>query len=291
MGEYLRLKSRIYLNQTRDDTSIVNEDDPALALKSLPGRRFGISKRVRPPFGAYVLRTGKDDAIRVVEGKKIIAEESWGNFALTGAHNEENLMAAIGLCYSIGIDPQEALRAAKDFKAGDHRLEFVGRFKGVNYYDDSKGTNSGAVVAALSGFPQKSVILILGGRDKDMDFSPLIEPVRQKVKKLILIGESKDRIKNRLKGTAPMAKAQTMEKAVEESIRSAAPGDTVLLSPACASFDMFKNYKERGEVFQAEVIRQNSPPQAPDPEETGVPSRGAPAPAKNPRAPARGAYK
>jgi UDP-N-acetylmuramoylalanine-D-glutamate ligase len=194
-----------------------------------------------------------EDIIRVVDGDKILAEAAWKDFAMKGFHNEENLMAAAGLCISIGADPQKALKAAKDFKVSDHRLEYVATINGADYYDDSKGTNVGAVITALANFKDSSVILILGGRDKDMDFKPLRPHVKLKARRLILLGETKEKIRTALRGAVSTITVKDMAAAVEAAARSARPGDTVLLSPACASFDMFKSYKERGEVFQREV--------------------------------------
>jgi UDP-N-acetylmuramoylalanine--D-glutamate ligase len=305
MEEYLRLKRRIYQNQDEGDFAIINEDDPLVAAETTKGKRFGFSRKIRPGFGAYVVRGGESagnqdpegdaflgqdsqgqaspnqdspnqaspnqdsqgqdspnqdsithegkDLIRIKDGEKILAEASWGDYSMKGSHNQENLMAAAGLCLAFGADPQKALEAAMDFKVSDHRLERVGTFGGADYYDDSKGTNVGAVMTALSNFKRSSVILIMGGRDKDMDFKLLRPLAGEKVRILILMGESKERIRGALKGTTSMVDAEDMEGAVRIAAKEARPGDTVLLSPACASFDMFKNYKERGEVFQREV--------------------------------------
>lgn len=260
MGEYFRLKCRIFQNQGPDDMAILNEDELTISLKSVRGRRFGFSRRSRPAFGAWVEAEGGREIVRVADGGTVLGERPWDTLGLRGAHNQENLMAAVGLAMSLGRGAQESLDAAVGFSVPDHRLEFVGCWNGIDWYDDSKGTNSGAVATALRNFRDGSVVLILGGRDKDMDFRILKEPVRAKVRHLILMGEARERIKSSLRGTSAMTSVSSMDEAVTAALRHARGGDTVLLSPACASFDMFSGYRERGEVFQREVRRQNENP-------------------------------
>jgi UDP-N-acetylmuramoylalanine--D-glutamate ligase len=258
MATYLKMKSRIFLNQDENDTAVVNIDDSELINIKTKARRFCFSRKTRPDFGAYV-KSGKDtEIIRVVIDGKVLGEIDWKNYSMFGSHNQENLMAAIGLSMSLGADPEKALINAIDFTVADHRLELVGRFGGVSYYDDSKGTNVGAVITALQNFPSKSVILILGGRDKNLDFASLKEPVKEKVKHLVLMGEAKDKIKLALKDASDYTCVNSMVDAVSVCKTKAKSGDIVLLSPACASFDMFSSYKERGKVFQEETRRQNS---------------------------------
>ncbi|MDR1037426.1 MAG: UDP-N-acetylmuramoyl-L-alanine--D-glutamate ligase [Deltaproteobacteria bacterium] len=257
MGEYFRLKCRIFEKQKAEDMAVVNEDDTVIRLKTLKARRFGFSRISRPGFGAWVDGSSGEDVIRVVDGVRILAERPWSSFGLSGVHNQENLMAAVGLAVGLGRGAQEAMDAAEGFAVPDHRLEFVGSWKGVAWYDDSKGTNSGAVATALRNFNDQSVVLILGGRDKDMDFRPLKEPVRTKARHLVLMGEAKERLKSCLRGLASISSVNSMGGAVSVALSKARPGDTVLLSPACASFDMFSGYKERGDVFQREARRQN----------------------------------
>jgi UDP-N-acetylmuramoylalanine--D-glutamate ligase len=262
MGAYFRLKCRVFANQTSQDTAVVNEDDAAIALKSLVARRFGFSRRKRPAYGAWTESRKGEIWIMAGDGNAVAGEAPWSAYGLVGTHNQENLMAAVGLAMSLGHGAQEALDAAEGFKMPEHRLEYVGSWNEVDWYDDSKGTNSGAVATALQNFPDGTVVLILGGRDKEMDFRPLKAPVRAKARHMIMIGEARGRLKSTLRGVAPMTSADSMEDAVAQAIAKAQPGDTVLLSPACASFDMFSGYKERGEVFQREARRQNENPSA-----------------------------
>ncbi|MDR2340326.1 MAG: UDP-N-acetylmuramoyl-L-alanine--D-glutamate ligase [Deltaproteobacteria bacterium] len=258
MGAYLAAKARIFQNQGPSDVAVLNLDDPGLSGLSPKARLFGFSRVKDPgPFGARVIGRGPNDWVQAFERGGLVAEAPLSDFELPGPHNQENLMAALGLARSLGAGLKEALGAAKGFRIAGHRMERVGTFQGVSYYDDSKGTNTGAVMAALSGLPDGKVILIMGGRDKDMDFAPLQGPVRAKVKHLILIGEAADKLESVLGGAAPLSRASSMGDAVGISRAKAEDGDAVVLSPGCASFDMFKDYKDRGDTFKREVLSQN----------------------------------
>ena len=166
-----------------------------------------------------------------------------------GRHNALNALAAIGLCRAIGLAYTPLLTTLRDYEAQAHRSNFVRSIKGIDFIDDSKGTNVGATQAALQGMG-RPVVIILGGMSKGQDFSPLINPIKQYARAVLLIGVDKDIIENTLKETGvPIEKCETLEQAVELSMNYAQEGDVVLLSPACASFDMFKGYHHRGEVF------------------------------------------
>jgi UDP-N-acetylmuramoylalanine--D-glutamate ligase len=251
MNEYIKQKFKIFNRQSSGDWAIVNDDDPFLSDQKFKAKRFSFSLKTRPDFGAWV-NPKQNDVIVVVDGQKVLAEAPVSSFQLRGGHNYENIMAAVGLSMSYGISAENSLLAAMDFNPGDHRLQFVGSFKGVNYYDDSKGTNIGAVVRALESF-DTPVLLIAGGRDKDLDFNLLREIVREKVRELILLGECKYKIKDALKGCTKITIAESMKEAVNIASNLANLGEIVLLSPACASFDMYNNYKERGDDFSNEV--------------------------------------
>jgi UDP-N-acetylmuramoylalanine--D-glutamate ligase len=161
-------------------------------------------------------------------------------------------MAATGLAMAAGVSPTVALAAATTFSPSDHRLQPVGEFGGVKFVDDSKGTNVGAVASAIKSF-SSPIVLILGGRDKDLDFGYLAPFVREKVKHLVIMGECREKILKSLAGEAPHDLVWDMAEAVSAAVKVAKSGDVVLLSPACASFDLFENYKRRGEVFAQEV--------------------------------------
>jgi UDP-N-acetylmuramoylalanine--D-glutamate ligase len=251
MAEYFRAKTRILINQTPRDLAVLNEDDPLLFHKNTVAARFGFSRRKRQRNGAWIHRGD----ILVAEAGRETARRSWADFKLEGVHNQENVMAAVGLASKLGISAQKALDAAVDFVPRKHRLELVGEYGQVKYYDDSKGTNIGAVTMALASF-KSPVVLIVGGQAKGQDFRLLYKPVHDKVKQLVLIGEDRDKIGTALAGAAPISVADSMAEAVQQARAAATKGSVVLLSPACASFDMFKDYKHRGETFAKEVRRQ-----------------------------------
>ncbi|MDR1083741.1 MAG: UDP-N-acetylmuramoyl-L-alanine--D-glutamate ligase [Deltaproteobacteria bacterium] len=252
MADYFHLKCRIFDNQTTEDVAVLNEDDYLLSRKTVKGRRFGFSRRRRPPVGGYVRQEPREDVLVIVEGEKILAEAPWSEFKLFGTHNQENVLASVGLAMAVGMEAGEALLGARDFRPGDHRLQLVDEINGIRYYDDSKGTNVGAVAKALENFDDP-IVLIAGGRDKDLDFAFLRPLIEEKVKNLVLIGETQDKMRAAFRGAAPVSLADSMEEAVSVASRLASAGQIVLLSPACASFDMFKDYKDRGEAFCREV--------------------------------------
>jgi UDP-N-acetylmuramoylalanine--D-glutamate ligase len=188
----------------------------------------------------------------VVDGDLVLAKRPWADFRLIGHHNIDNVMAATGLAMAAGVAPAVALAAATTYSPSDHRLQPVGQYGGIRFVDDSKGTNVGAVASAIQSFTSP-IVLILGGRDKDLDFAYLAPFIRQKVKHLVLMGECREKILKSLEGEAPHTMVWDMAQAVAAAIKVAQPGEVVLLSPACASFDLFENYKQRGEIFAQEV--------------------------------------
>ncbi len=167
-------------------------------------------------------------------------------------HNLENIMAALILALDAGADPEACRDVLANFYGLPHRLEWVGDIRGVSYYDDSKGTNVGAVARSLAHF-DRPIILIAGGRDKDSDFSLLNDLIQSRVKALVLIGETRERLARIWQGLAPAYLADDMAAAVALTADLADPGDVVLLSPACASFDMYRDYVHRGQTFQCLV--------------------------------------
>jgi UDP-N-acetylmuramoylalanine--D-glutamate ligase len=251
MDGYFKAKKRIYNLQTSSDVAVANLDDELAGRVDGPARVFGFSRQRRPDFGAWF----NEGVIEVVDGETVLGRRSWSDFSLIGGHNIENVMAAVGLAWAAGADPQAALDEATSFRPSDHRLQLVARYDGVSFIDDSKGTNVGAVASALSSF-DRPIILIAGGRDKDLDFDYLIPYVREKVKRLVLMGECREKMFKSLGQAAPTDKVADLKAAVAVSLANAQRGDIVLLSPACASFDQFKNYKHRGEAFALEVVRQ-----------------------------------
>jgi UDP-N-acetylmuramoylalanine--D-glutamate ligase len=172
---------------------------------------------------------------------------------LAGSHNAANALAALALCRAVGLPMPLLVKALRAFRGLPHRVEKVAEFGGVAYYDDSKGTNVGATLAALRGLGRK-VVLIAGGDGKGQDFSPLEPAVQAHARAVVLIGRDGPRIEHAIRGaTVPRLHAEDMAAAVRAARDAALPGDAVLLSPACASFDMFRDYAHRAEVFVAAV--------------------------------------
>jgi UDP-N-acetylmuramoylalanine--D-glutamate ligase len=172
--------------------------------------------------------------------------------SLKGAHNLENVLAAVCVGTLAGINPAEIRRAVSEFKAVEHRLEFVAKVRGVEYYNDSKATNVDATIKALESFPGR-IHLILGGKDKGSDYSVLNPLLKERVKRVYTMGAAAAKIESQAQGTE-IVSAGTLEAAVKRANESATAGDVVLLAPACASFDQFKNYEHRGQVFK-EIVR------------------------------------
>ena len=173
---------------------------------------------------------------------------------LPGLHNLENVLAAAGTALTAGADRESVAAVLREFSGLEHRLEFVREKNGIRYINDSKGTNVGAAAKSVAGFMQP-IILIAGGLDKGSDFSSLYDLLRQKVKLLILIGKAADTMQHALRGATETVRARTLPEAVLLASEKAVAGDVVLLSPACASFDMFKDFEERGRQFKEAVTR------------------------------------
>ncbi len=247
--DYVEAKSRLFMNQKASDHSVLNAADPVVeqAASSCKARRvyFNIADDQRDGVwfdGRHIVLKGR-------EGKEVY-DPTVGR--LVGIHNIENMMAAILTARICGCPKEIVQQGLQAFNGLPHRLEFVGEIDGIQYFNDSKGTNVGAVVKSLQTFPGP-VILIAGGKDKGGDYSPLKNPIRRRVKHMILIGEARERMAYELRGAAPITMADSMRAAVMKAHDLAKSRDTVLLSPACSSFDMFRDYVERGETFRSLV--------------------------------------
>jgi UDP-N-acetylmuramoylalanine--D-glutamate ligase len=247
---YTDAKARIFENQQSDDFAVLNADDPTCV--ELAGRIrtqvFWFSRKEEVEQGAYV-RDGRV-LFRDAKGQQAVMLVS--EIPLKGAHNVENVLAAVCAGVLIGCKTEQIREAVQRFKAVEHRLEYVATIGGVEYYNDSKATNVDATIKALESFPA-NVHLILGGKDKDSDYTQLDELLRQRVKRVYTIGAAADKIESQIKGAAQIDHAETLEKALQHAAASADAGDIVLLAPACASFDQFRNYEHRGRVFK-EVV-------------------------------------
>ncbi len=177
--------------------------------------------------------------------------------SFTGSHNLENILSAIAIASLYRLEREAVREALLEFKGLPHRCEPVARIRGVDFINDSKATNEGAVKSCLESIAQP-IILIMGGKDKGANFFYLRNAIKERVKRVILLGEAKRVIKAQLNTICPLSEVENMRDAVREAFNKAQKGDCVLLSPACASFDQFKNYEERGKVFKEEVRKLGS---------------------------------
>jgi UDP-N-acetylmuramoylalanine--D-glutamate ligase len=258
-GEYIEAKVRIFANQNFGDLAILNKDDPIIRQYSekVKAKKVLFSLRERPTEGAF--SNGQTIFLRFGGEEE---EYSLAKAPLKGIHNIENMMAALTAARASRCSKKAIQNVINRFAGLEHRLEFVRAIEGIRFYNDSKGTNVGSVVKSLQSFSEP-VILIAGGKDKHGDLSPLKELIQKRVKHLILIGEAKERMNRELGGLTSTLMAKTMKEAVLLAYEKGKGGEVVLLSPACSSFDMFKDYKERGKVFKDTVLRLSTKSQAP----------------------------
>jgi len=256
---YMRAKHRIFLNQNSSDWAVLNADDGGSTEMAtslgVPSQIVYFSSKGSKAAHLYVC--GGHICTTLVSGQssetRVIALDE---LQIPGMHNVENVMAALGAVFcAMGTksdDLAAIVDAIRNFKGVEHRIEFVAEIDGVRFYNDSKATNVDSTIKALEAFAG-NIILILGGKDKGGDFTVLAPLIRERVRHIILIGAASDKIADQIAGTQPLSRADSMEDAVFKSAEMAASGDTVLLAPACASFDMFDNYEHRGRVFKDAV--------------------------------------
>jgi UDP-N-acetylmuramoylalanine--D-glutamate ligase len=247
LAGYLAAKQRIFARQTRDDVAVLNADEPEVAASPTAARRRSFS-----------LSTPVADGCRLEEGR--VVERAPGASArqlfaaadvpLPGPHNLENAMAAALLALAAGAPATGLAAGLRGFRGLPHRLERVGERAGVTYFDDSKGTNVAATARSLESFADGSVHVILGGRNKGADFRYLRPAALRKVRRAYLIGESAAELERALAGATELSRSGTLAAAVSEAAERARTGDAVVLSPACASFDQFRDYRDRGQSFQ-----------------------------------------
>lgn len=252
MQDYALAKAKVFWNENHDGIQVLNRNDPIVNAMALDGQKhitFGVDEP--PGEEDFGLVHDDDDDLWLAQGEAQLMKVS--ELTVNGLHNAANALAALAMCRALGVAMDPLLNALREFRGLPHRMEKVTAFNGVTFYDDSKSTNVGSTVAALSGMKQNAV-LIAGGEGKGQDFSHLRQAVSQGARAVVLIGRDAGIIANEIKDTGvPMYFAVTMEEAMQKSFLLAQPGDSVLLSPACASFDMFRNYIHRAEVFVAAV--------------------------------------
>ncbi|HEU4345802.1 MAG TPA: UDP-N-acetylmuramoyl-L-alanine--D-glutamate ligase [Candidatus Binatia bacterium] len=247
-SDYCRAKERIFKAQTKKDTAVLNRDDPLV---------WAMRERIQAQIVSFGF-SEVDQGIFATENEIIwrggSQEEKFplGRVKVRGVHNLENMMAAVATAKAVGIGAPVTQQVLEGFPGLEHRLEFVRETHGVRYYDDSKGTNVGAVVKSLASF-SGPVILIAGGVDKGGGYDALHDGLRQKVKRLVLFGAAKQKIAQALGHLTDTVLVDDLAAAVRDAFEHADPGDVVLLSPACSSFDMFRNYAERGNLFKSLV--------------------------------------
>jgi UDP-N-acetylmuramoylalanine--D-glutamate ligase len=242
---YVKAKARIFENQQHDDFVVLNADDASCQemAKAASSQVFWFSRKKEVTQGAWV-REGQI-VFRDSKGQRevMLAAE----IPLKGQHNLENILAAVCAGMLIGCAPATIAETVRAFKAVEHRLELVATIGGVDYYNDSKATNVDAAMKAIESFPG-NIHLILGGKDKGSDYSVLNSLLKERVKCVYTIGAAAGKIESQIK--AQVVRAETLENAVKLASEAAVPGDVVLLAPACASFDQFKNYEHRGRIFK-----------------------------------------
>ena len=252
-SDYAAAKHRIFTNQTADDLAILNADDE-ITLSWKDGLKARVSLlSVKKELDEGVFLRGRDLVCRADGKEKVLTTRD--EIFLRGLHNVENVLAAFAAGLACGASSDSMRETVKNFKGVEHRIEFVAEINGVKFYNDSKATSVDATSKALEALSDGDgkTILILGGRGKNAPYAPLVDLIEKSVRKIITIGEDADNIENQLKNHAAIVRASGMKDAVVKSFASAHRNDTVLLAPACASFDMFKSYEDRGTIFKHEV--------------------------------------
>jgi len=248
-NDYAAAKHRIFMNQTAEDTAVLNADDPTVSSWASSLRANVMQFSVRKEIENGVFLRGRE---LIYRGQVLLNVDE---MKLRGMHNVENVAAAMAAGIVAGASSQSMNGTVRRFDPVEHRLEFVTEIDGVKFYNDSKATSVDATLKALEAFAHEDgkVVLILGGKGKKAPYAPLEPLVRAKVRKLVLIGEDAETIANELGTSAPFERASDMKDAVARSYAAAKKGDVVLLAPACASFDMFDSFEHRGTVFKEEV--------------------------------------
>ncbi|MDH7492261.1 MAG: UDP-N-acetylmuramoyl-L-alanine--D-glutamate ligase [Candidatus Saccharicenans sp.] len=249
MENYIRAKKKLFDQQQLGDAAILNRDDPVLWTwnRQKKSELYAFSRKHKVPRGCYLKNSTiwlkLEEELPVIKTKDI---------KLRGVHNLENVMAAVVASRLAGASLPAIRQTIRDFRGLEHRLEEVRTINRVLFVNDSKATTVAATVKAVQSY-SRPIVLILGGRDKGGDFSPLRRALKNRVRKILLIGEAREKIKKPLAGAFPLEEAASFRELVEKAYQAARPGDVVLLAPACTSWDMFRNFEERGRLFKKEV--------------------------------------
>lgn len=252
---YVDAKARIFENQQSSDFAVLNADDPTcVGLKDrVKSPLLWFSRKQRVERGSFL--SGDQIVFRHDGKEQAVLNRS--DIQLKGEHNLENVLAAVCMTMVAGCTPQQVRQGVSEFRAVEHRLELVATINGVTFYNDSKATNVDATVKALESFPG-NIHIILGGKDKGSDYTVLNPLLRERVKRVYLIGAASDKIASQVQNATALVRSGMLERAVRQAFDAAVPGDVVLLAPACASFDQFENYEHRGRVFK-ELVRSLAP--------------------------------
>ncbi len=257
LAGYLAAKQRIFANQGGDDVAVLNADEPEVAATAVAARRRLFSRALT---GERLIADGcflaGDTVVERSPGAADLPLFTLADLPVPGAHNLENAMAAALLARAAGASAAALPAALAAFRGLPHRLERVGSRAGVSFFDDSKGTNVAATARSIEGFAERSVHLILGGRNKGADFAFLRDVVARKARRVYLIGESAELLERALGDLVPCERSVTLQVAVAQAAQAARSGESVVLSPACASFDQFKDYADRGDSFQRLVAAE-----------------------------------
>jgi UDP-N-acetylmuramoylalanine--D-glutamate ligase len=257
-SDYAAAKHRLFMNQTPDDVAILNADNETTASWEKGLRANVVLFSVRRELEEGLFLRGRDLVCRANGKEKILTTRD--EIFLRGLHNVENVLASFAAGLACGASPDSMRETVREFKGVEHRIEFVAEIAGVKFYNDSKATSVDATLKALEALSEEAgkTVLILGGRGKQAPYAPLVPLIEKSVRALILIGEDADNIEAQLKNHAEIIRAGSMADAVQKSFAAAAEkGDSVLLAPACASFDMFESFEERGRIFKDFVLRLN----------------------------------
>lgn len=254
-ADYAAAKHRLFMNQTADDVAILNADDEITASWASGLKANVVLFSVKKELEEGLFLRGRDLICRANGKEKILTTRD--EIFLRGLHNVENILAGLAAGLACGASPESMRETIANFKGVEHRIEYVAEIDGVKFYNDSKATSVDATLKALEALSEESgkTVLILGGRGKNAPYAPLVPLIENSVRSLVLIGEDADNIESQLKDHAEIIRAGSMENAVKNALESAEKGDSVLLAPACASFDMFKSFEHRGEVFKEEVLK------------------------------------
>ncbi|MBN1898430.1 MAG: UDP-N-acetylmuramoyl-L-alanine--D-glutamate ligase [Spirochaetes bacterium] len=250
MEDYIQAKMNLFSNQTEEDFAVLNYEDPGSmsGQDRIRSKKYYFSRKKIPPCGCYL----KKDEFFFKKGDAVEKVAQVSDMKISGEHNKENTMAAITIAKLMELTDDQIRKGIKEFKGLEHRMELVAEIKGRKFINDSKATTVSAVRMSVNSINDKGIV-IMGGRDKGLDFSSLDPILKKKAKKIVLFGEASEKIKSSLKFKEKI-KVTTLEEAVHRSFNLSQKGDTILLSPGCASFDMFKNFEERGKTFKKIVM-------------------------------------